>query len=135
MTLYKPQQNSVVEHRNQTVIGTARSMLKAKGLPGMFWTEAIAAAMYVLNRSPTKGVAGKTPYEVWHGRKSVVHHLRTFSCIAYVKDTSPNMKKLDDRSHPMIFMGYEQGTKGYRVYDPVTYRVHVLRDIVLDDQA
>jgi hypothetical protein len=45
------------------------------------------------------------------------------------------MKKLDDRSHPMIFMGYEQGTKGYRVYDPVTYRVHVLRDIVLDDQA
>jgi hypothetical protein len=61
--------------------------------------------MYVLNRSPTKGVVGKTLYEAWHGRKPVVHHLRTFGCIAYVKDTSPNLKKLDDRSHPMIFVG------------------------------
>lgn len=33
---YSPQQNGVVEHRNQSVVGTARSMLKAKGLPGMF---------------------------------------------------------------------------------------------------
>jgi hypothetical protein len=80
-------------------------MLKAKGLPGMFWAEAVAAAMYVLNRSPTKGVVGKTLYEAWHGRKPVVHHLQTFGCIAYVKDTSPNLKKLDDRSHPMIFVG------------------------------
>ena len=34
---YTPQQNGVVERRNQTVMGTARSMLKAKALPGVFW--------------------------------------------------------------------------------------------------
>jgi transposase InsO family protein len=34
---YSPQQNGVVERRNQTVVGMARSMMKAKGLPGMFW--------------------------------------------------------------------------------------------------
>jgi transposase InsO family protein len=33
---YTPQQNGVVERRNQTVVGTARSMLKAKNLPGIF---------------------------------------------------------------------------------------------------
>lgn len=33
---YSPQQNGVVERRNQSVVGTARSMLKAKHLPGMF---------------------------------------------------------------------------------------------------
>jgi hypothetical protein len=109
-----------MERRNQTVIGTTRSILKAKGLSGMFWAEATASAVYMLNRSPTKGVAGKTPYEVWHERKSIVHHLRTFSYIAYVKNTKPNLKKLDDRSHLMIFVGYEQGTKGYRIYDPVS---------------
>lgn len=34
---YSPQQNGVVERRNQSVVGTARSMLKAKHLLGMFW--------------------------------------------------------------------------------------------------
>jgi transposase InsO family protein len=30
---YSPQQNGVVERRNQTVVGMARSMLKAKRMP------------------------------------------------------------------------------------------------------
>ena len=33
---YSPQQNGVVERRNQSVVSTARSMLKAKDLPGVF---------------------------------------------------------------------------------------------------
>lgn len=33
---YSLQQNGIVERRNQTVVGTARSMLKAKQLPGVF---------------------------------------------------------------------------------------------------
>ena len=35
-TSYTPQQNGVVERWNQSVVGMARSMLKAKGLPGVF---------------------------------------------------------------------------------------------------
>jgi transposase InsO family protein len=37
---YSPQQNGVVERRNQSVVGTARCMLKARGLPGLFWGDA-----------------------------------------------------------------------------------------------
>ena len=33
---YSPQQNGVVERRNQSVVGTAQSMLKAKRLLGEF---------------------------------------------------------------------------------------------------
>jgi hypothetical protein len=40
-TPYSPQQNGVVEHRNATVVGTARNMLKAKGLPKWFWGETV----------------------------------------------------------------------------------------------
>ena len=35
----------------------------------------------------------------------------------------------------MIFVGYEPGTKGYRVYDTSTRRVHVTRDVMFDVQA
>jgi hypothetical protein len=66
------------------VVSTARSMLKAKGLPGWFWGEAMSIAVYVLNRCSTKSVDDMTPFEAWHGKKLVVHHLRMFGCIVYV---------------------------------------------------
>ncbi|CAA6675444.1 unnamed protein product [Spirodela intermedia] len=101
---YSPQQNGIVERRNGTVVATARSMLKAKGLPGWFWGEAVATAVYLLNRCPTKSVDGMTPFEVWHGKKPAVHHLKVFGCIAYVLNTTPHLKKLEDHGRKMIFM-------------------------------
>jgi hypothetical protein len=117
------------------VVATARSMLKVKCLPGWFWCEAVNATVYVLNRCPTKSVDVMTPFEVWHGRKPVVHHLRMFGCIMYVRNTTPHLKKLEDRGHKMIFIGYESGSKVYHAYGPITKRVHVTHDVVFDDQA
>jgi hypothetical protein len=67
-----------------------------------------------------------------HGRESVVHHLRTFGCIVYVRNTTPHLKKLEDRGHKMIFVGYESGSKEYGAYDPITKRVHVTHDVVFN---
>jgi hypothetical protein len=68
------------------------------------------------------------------GCTPVVHHLRTFRCIAHVK-TMGNLKKLDDCSKPVIFIGYEPGSKAYRTYDPTTQRVCVSRDVVFEEEA
>lgn len=127
--------NGVVECRNQTVVGAARSMLKAKELPGRFWGETVTTAVYILNRTTTKGTGGKTPYELMNGTTPAVHHLRTFGCVAHVKIAAPHLKKLDDRSRPMIFVGYEPGSKAYRVFDPAMRRVHVSRDVVFNEEA
>ena len=66
---YSPQQNGVVERRNQTVVEMARCLLKSMGMPAVFWGEAVRTAVYILNRSPTRSLDGVTPYEAWHGRK------------------------------------------------------------------
>jgi hypothetical protein len=108
-------------------------MLKAKGLPNWLWGEAVMTAVYILNRTPTRSVEGATPFELWFGKKHVVQHLHTFGCIAYVKSTRPNLSKLDDRGRKMIFIGYEQGTKAYRFYDPMLKSAHVSRDVVFDE--
>jgi hypothetical protein len=50
-----------------------------------FWGEAVVTAVYLQNWLPTKSLAGRTPYEVWHGRKPTVNHLRVFGCRAFVK--------------------------------------------------
>ena len=77
----------------------------------------MTTAVYVLNRAHTRSVDGKTPYEAWHGKKPAVDHLRVFGCVAHVKSARPCLRKLDDRSTPMVFIGYEPGSKAYRVYD------------------
>jgi len=132
---YTPQQNGIVERRNQTVVGTARSMMKAKSLPGVFWGEAVSTAVYLLNRSSCKAIGGRTPYELWDRHTPSIQHLRTFGCIAHTKVNTPHQKKLDDRSRRMVFVGYEPGSKAYRVYDPSTRHVHISRDVVFDEAA
>jgi hypothetical protein len=92
-------------------------------------------AVYVLNRCRTKSIDDMTPFEAWYGRKPAVHHLRTFGCFMYVRNTTPHLKKLEDRGHNMIFVGYESGSKAYRAYDPNTKCVHVTRDVVFGEQA
>ncbi|KAK1645758.1 hypothetical protein QYE76_063563 [Lolium multiflorum] len=90
-------------------------------------------SVYVLNRSFRRSVEGQTPYEAWYGKKPSVEHLRVFGCVAHVKSARPLLRKLDDGSTPMIFIGYEPGSKAYRVYNPVTRRVHISRDVVFDE--
>jgi IS30 family transposase len=58
-----PQQNGVIERRNQTVVGMARALLKQRGMSTVFWGEAMVMAIYILNHSPTKALNGRTPYE------------------------------------------------------------------------
>jgi transposase InsO family protein len=130
---YSPQQNGVVERRNQSIVVMACCMLKAKHLPGYFWGEAVCTAVHILNRAPTRVLDGRTPYEAWHGERPPVHYFRTFGSLAYVKNTRPGLKKLDDRNTPMIFVGYESGSKVYRFYDPNSSRVVVLRDAVFSE--
>jgi hypothetical protein len=95
-------------------------MLKANGLPGWFWGEAVNTIVYVLNRCLMKSVDDMTSFEAWHWRKPAVHHLRTFGCIVYMQNTTPHLKKLEYRSCKMIFIGYKSGSKVYRAYDPIT---------------
>ena len=51
-------------------------------------------------------------------KKLAVHHLRVFGCVAYTKVACPHLAKLDLRGLKVVFIGYEPGSKAYRLYDP-----------------
>ena len=109
----------------------ARSMMKAKGMPVRFWGEAV----FILNHAPTKAVKGVKPLEAWYGRKPSMSFLRTFGCISHIWKTKPNLTKLEDRSTPMVFLGYMEGTKAYQFYDPHGDKVLVSCDVVFDEEV
>nr|GFB53932.1 zinc finger, CCHC-type [Tanacetum cinerariifolium] len=86
-------------------------------------------AIYILNRVPTRALIDKTPYEGLYNRKPDLENLRIFECTAYAKITIPYLKKLDERSIPLIYLGVEEGSKACRLYDPIAKKKHVSRDV------
>ncbi|GKD24493.1 zinc finger, CCHC-type containing protein [Tanacetum coccineum] len=62
-------------------------------------------------------------------RKPNLENLRVFGCIAYAKVPSQHLTKLDDRSTRMVYLGNEQGSKAYRLFDPTTQKICVSRDV------
>ena len=95
----------------------------------------MTTAVFILNRAPTKALNGKTPFEAWHGCKPNVFFLMTFGCVGHVKNTKPHIGKLEDRSTPMVLLGYEEGSKAYRLYDPKRGKVAISRDVVFDEMV
>ena len=62
---YSPQQNGVAECYNRALEELMRAMLEARNLPLSLWSAAIQHAAYLRNRSYTRAIANKTPYERW----------------------------------------------------------------------
>ncbi|KAC9449885.1 hypothetical protein E3N88_45811 [Mikania micrantha] len=132
---YTPEQNGVAERKNRTVKEMMRSMIHAKGLSEMFWGEAVATAVYILNRSPTKAVEGKTPYEVWTGRKPSVRHFKIFGSVGYYVKPRSQRRALDSKSEKCVFMGYCSQSKAYRLFDIDTQKIIISRDVTVDENS
>jgi len=111
----------------------SRSLLKSMRVPGRFWGEAVRHSVYLLNKLPTKALGTQTPYEVWNGRKPHLGHLKVFGSVGHVKNTMPHLKKLEDRSTPMVYFGVEEESKAHRMFNPQTNKLVVSRDVVFEE--
>lgn len=127
---YNPEQNGLAERMNRTIVERARALLFDAGLTKQFWAEAVGTAVYLINRSPTKG-ATVTPEEKFSGVRPDVSHLRIFGAKAMAYVPKNKRQKWDPKSEACLFMGYATNSKGYRLYDPRTGKVFVSRDVII----
>ena len=65
-----------------------------------------------------------TPQEAWSGYKPSVAHQ-----VPKVK-----RKKLDDSGEKFIFIGYNEESKAYKLYNPLTKKVVVSKDFVFNEE-
>lgn len=100
-----------------------------------FWDESVLTASYLINRTPTATLYGKTPYELLYGAKASYRHLRVFGCLCYAHYASRGEDKFAARSRRCIFVGYPHGQKGWRVYDLESRRFLVSRDVVISEDT
>ena len=132
-TPYTPQCNGVVARSNRMIMERVRCMLDDAGISKKFWAFAFSVAAYLTNRTLTRSVVGKTPYEAWHGRKSHLKNLRVYRWLAFLYFPKEKRKKLDYRAPPAIFVGYSISTQQYFVYDPLARTLHRSLDVVFRD--
>jgi hypothetical protein len=122
-TPYTPQQNGVAERMNRMMMEKERCMLSGAGLGQEFWAEAVGTACYLVNKSLSSALDDKTPQEVWTGKEPSLTHLKVFGCDAYVHVPKENMSKIDKKVEKCIFIGYKDGLKGYKLWNPETKKV------------
>ena len=126
---YTPQQNGIAERKNRYLVEMTRSMLFDSKLPNKYWGEAVMTANHLQNMLPAAG-DDKTPYEKWTGRMPDPSYLRRFGCLAYVAVPTEKRQKLDSKARKLIFVGYEEGTKGYRLLNTESDKIYISRDVI-----
>ncbi|KAH9802840.1 retrovirus-related pol polyprotein from transposon TNT 1-94-like protein [Citrus sinensis] len=132
---YTPQQNGVAERMNKTLTERIRAMLRTADLPNSFWAEAAKTACYIVNRSPSTAIGLKTSTEMWTGKPADYSYLHAFGCSMYVMYNAQKRTKLDPKSRRCIFLGYADGVKGYRLWDPTAHKIVISRDVIfIEDQ-
>ena len=130
---YTPELNGVSECFNRVLLVKARALMAQSNLGPEFWPYAIRTANYQRNISPTEKLQC-TPYQMWHGRKPNISHLRQWGCCAYVLSEGTHRgSKVDPRSPAMIFVGYHNDDQGYLLYDPETCKTMVRRNVTFDE--
>ncbi|GJY93552.1 retrovirus-related pol polyprotein from transposon TNT 1-94 [Tanacetum coccineum] len=118
-----PQQNSIVERRNRTLIKAARTMLIYAKASLFLWAEAVATACYTQNRSMIRLHHGKTPYELLHKKPPDLSFLHVFGALCYPTNDSKNLGKLQPKADIGIFIGYASTKKAFRIYNRRTRRI------------
>ncbi|CAL8992477.1 unnamed protein product [Prunus brigantina] len=113
----------------------AKSTLHDRRMPYYLWAEAIHIAVYILNRCPTKSLNNITPFEAYSGRKPGIAHLSIFGSLCYVHVPSEPRHKLEPKSVKGVFVGYATCEKGYIIFDPISKKLFLSRDIIFDDEA
>ena len=107
----------------------ARGMLIDSDLPKKYWGESVVTANHMQNRLPVTGNE-VTPYETWNKRKPNLKYVKQFGCIAYAAIPPERRQKLDDKAKQLVFVGYEEGTKGYRLLDTNTDKIVINKDVI-----
>src|SRR5271169_3570604 len=126
---YSPDQNGVAERANRTIMERVKAIIAESKLDKRLWMEIADTVVYLKNRSPTSAIA-TTPYELWHGAKPSLSHLRIIGSTAYVHIPKEKRIKLDTHSHKGIMIGYGGGTNQYKVWDLTREDTVVSRDVV-----
>ncbi|KAK2979325.1 hypothetical protein RJ640_013289 [Escallonia rubra] len=84
---------------------------------------------YLINRTPSSILNGKTPFEIIYGQAPEYEHLRVLGSFCFAHIQGKARISLPVEVAGAFFVGYPYGKKGWRLYDLETREFFVSRDV------
>ncbi|GJW27503.1 retrovirus-related pol polyprotein from transposon TNT 1-94 [Tanacetum coccineum] len=128
-----PQSNGVVERKNRTLQEMSRTMLNEQSIPQNFWCNAVDTSTYILNRILIRPFLGKTPYELFKGKKPSLEYFKVFGSKCFILNTKDYLTKFDPKSTEGVFLGYSPNSKAYVILNKETMRVEESLNVKFDE--
>ena len=122
-----PQLNGIAEQLNRTLLERIRALRHATGLPKTLWGEALRHATWLKNRTATRALDNKTPFEALYGTTPDLSDVQPWGCKVWVHDD--NGSKLDARAREGRWLGFDIDARAHRVFWPNSGTVSVERNV------
>ena len=87
-------QNEVAERSKDVIVRQIKIMAIDAKFPGDLWKKMIDAVAYLHNRTPKQSLGWKSPFEMFHEKKSRLTHLRIYGCKIYAMTENVQKKKI-----------------------------------------
>ena len=92
-----PQKNGRVQRKNRHILNVARALRFQASLPLKFGGgECVLIATYLINRTSTKLLNYKTPFEALFRVPPSFEHLKVFGCLAYAHNHHKPRDKFEE---------------------------------------
>ncbi|GJR63966.1 retrovirus-related pol polyprotein from transposon TNT 1-94 [Tanacetum coccineum] len=128
-----PQSNGVVERKNRTLQEMSRTMLNEQSISQKIWCNAVDTSTYILNRILIRHFLGKTPYELFKGKKPSLEYFKVFGSKCFILNTKDYLTKFDPKSTEGVFLGYSPNRKAYIVLNKETMKVEEFLNVKFDE--
>ena len=107
-------------------------MLLHAGMSQKFWAEAVLHAVELYNRTGTRVLSGRSPYELYHGRKPSLSGFRIFRCVTFAHVHKKQRKhKLSNQAKQCLLLRHYDSI--YHLWDPNTRKAIVIKHVRVDE--
>ena len=138
---YIHRHNGVIENFWRTLMSRAKCMLHYSGQPYNLWPFAVLYSSMIHNHvmKSTKDSSGAPVYiipeEEWTGERANVRKFKIFGCPAYyhVYSEEKDFRKGDDKVRRGIFVGLDDESPSYLIWDPARQKVYKRYDVIFDE--
>lgn len=87
------------------------------------------AAAHLINRLPVSLLNNQTPFSILHNHPPSYSHLRVLGYLAFASKPLRITDKFTPRGVRCLFIGYPATQKGYKLYNLVSHKTFVSRDV------